>query len=129
MSKSSKQKKDLDFEISFYENILKRTPEFSEALIALGDAYTKKGFYVKGLEVDKKLSILKPEDPIIFYNLACSFSLLRDIEKSLDALQKAVLLGYDDFVYMQKDTDLDNVRSDVRFKEKILKFKPPIAKK
>lgn len=108
--------KDLEFEIKFYENILKDNPDFVEALIALGDAYTKNGRYEEGLKVDQKLAKLKPKDPVVFYNLACSYSLLKELDVSLEALRKAIKLGYDDFSYIQKDLDLENLRQDKRYK-------------
>ncbi len=107
---------DLEFEIKFYENILKDSPDFVEALVALGDAYTKNGRYEEGLKVDQKLAKLKPKDPVVFYNLACSYSLLKELDVSLEALRKAIKLGYDDFSYMQKDLDLENLRQDKRYK-------------
>ena len=112
-------KDDLDFEISFYEELIKDKPDFVAALIPLGDAYTKRGLYKKGLEVDKKLARLKPEDPLIHYNLACSYSLLKMVEQALQALKKAIDLGYRDFSFMEADTDLDNVRKDSRYKKLI----------
>lgn len=101
---------DLDFEIRFYEKFLKQRPDYVQALIALGDAYTKRGFYQKGLEVDKQLSKLKPDDPLVFYNLACSHSLLGSIDQAAPALKKAIKLGYSDLSWLEKDPDLENLR-------------------
>jgi len=112
-----------DFEIKFYEGVLKNSPDFVEALIALGDLYTKKGFYKKGLNVDLRLAKLKPDDPIIFYNLACDYSLLNEIDRAIEALKKAISLGYDDFDYLKRDRDLENLRKDKRFKSLISLFK------
>lgn len=106
----AKSKKTSNFEISFYENILKERPDFVGALISLGDAYTRKGFYSQGLVVDRKLVSLKPDDPVIHYNLACSLSLTGKPQEAINELKKAVLLGYDDFVYILEDVDLKNVR-------------------
>jgi tetratricopeptide (TPR) repeat protein len=106
-----------DFEIVFCEGLLEKNPNFIEALTLLGELYTKKGLYEKGLEVDRKLSHLKPDDAIVFYNLACSYSLLKEIEKSFESLKKAVELGYDELSYMLEDKDLKNLREDKRFQE------------
>jgi tetratricopeptide (TPR) repeat protein len=114
---------DLDFEISFFENIIKNNPNFVEALIALGDNYTKKGRYEEGLKIDLKLVQLRPDDPVVHYNLACSYSLLKMPDQSLAALKKAIQLGYREFSFMQKDPDLDFIRKDPRFKELILSLK------
>jgi tetratricopeptide (TPR) repeat protein len=117
------RKRKKDFEIKFYEGLLKKRPEFIDALISLGDAYTRKGFYREGLEVDKRLVQLKPEDPIIHYNLACSLSLVGEIEPAFKELKKAVLLGYEDFSYMLKDPDLENARKHPQFSDFFEKIK------
>ena len=45
--KEDKKKKDLDFEIDFFEQLLKKKPDFIQALTALGNAYTQRGDYKK----------------------------------------------------------------------------------
>lgn len=117
------EKEDLNFEISFYEGLIEEKPDFVEALIPLGDAYTKRGLYEKGLEIDKRLARLRPDEPLIHYNLACSYSLLKMINEALEALNKATHLGYRDFDFMDSDPDLNNVKQDSRYKELVSKFK------
>ncbi|MBF0485967.1 MAG: hypothetical protein HQL16_05590 [Candidatus Omnitrophica bacterium] len=108
---------DPQFEIAFYENVLKNSPNFIEALVAIGDLYTKEGFYQKGLAVDEKLSTLRPEDPVVFYNLACSYSLLNEIPKARKAMSRAVACGYDDWKHLESDPDLLNLMTDSDFTE------------
>jgi tetratricopeptide (TPR) repeat protein len=108
---------DLDFEISFFEEVLEERPDYLEALIALGDAYTKKGRYHEGLAIDKRLIYLKPDDPVIRYNLACSYSLLQMPDQCLEALEKAIRLGYRDFLFMEEDPDLAFIQKDPRYQE------------
>jgi hypothetical protein len=52
---------------------------------------------------------------MVFYNLACSYSLTNCINESIKALKKAVFLGYNDSKWMDIDPDLDNVRTDTRY--------------
>jgi tetratricopeptide (TPR) repeat protein len=118
-----RKSEDLDFQMSFYEGVLKENPNFVEALIALGEIYTKKGMYDKGLKIDKKLSRLRPDNPIIHYNLACSLSLLGELSNSFKAIKQAIELGYNDFIFMNNDPDLANLRSDERFIELVKKVK------
>ncbi len=121
------QNDDCDFEIRFFESIVKEKPNFIEALAALGDLYTKKGYCKEGLKVDLRLSTLRPDDPIILYNLACSYSLLEDIDRALEVIKQAIACGYDDFNHLAKDDDLKNLREDKRFKKLILKQKDGIS--
>jgi tetratricopeptide (TPR) repeat protein len=109
--------KKKDFEILFYESLLQKKPNFTQVLSCLGDAYTRKGFYQESLEVDKKLVVLRPDDPIAHYNLSCTLSLLGDAERALEELKRAILLGYDDFSYILKDPDLENIRKHPTFQK------------
>lgn len=103
------------FEMGFYENVLKEAPDFIEALSALGDLYTKEGYYEKGLEVDKRLARLRPDDGVILYNLACSYSLLNDVPRARSTMKAALENGYEDIEYLLQDTDLLNLLSDAKF--------------
>jgi len=118
-----KMEEDLDFEISFYEDLVKDKPDYVDALILLGDAYSKKGLFEKGLATDLKLSQLRPKDPTIHYNLACDYALLKDADRCLETLEKAIRIGYRDFRYMTKDPDLEFIRHDARYKELILRHR------
>lgn len=106
----------MDFEIHFYERILDRKPDFVQALMALGDLYTKKGRFQEGLTLDRRLSQLRPEDPYVFYNLACSYSLINDIAKAASVMKLAVKNGYRNFVFLENDRDLVNLLKDADFR-------------
>ncbi len=122
------QKTDDEFTIWFLEGVLEKYPAYVECLMYLGNAYTATGMYEKGLKVDLKLSRLRPEDPLVHYNLACSFSLLGKLNESLESLEKAVDLGYDDLMYLVNDSDLDSLRDDENYKVLINKLKKSLEK-
>lgn len=113
----SARKEDLEFEIRFFEGVSQRDPDFIEALQILGDAYTKTGQWEKGLKIDQRLSRLCPDNSLVFYNLACSYSLLKHLDEAFAALGQAVKLGYNDARWLVKDPDLDNLRHDNRFEK------------
>lgn len=97
---------DLDFEISFLEGVLKHRPNYVDALAPLAEAYTRQGAYEKGLEIDKRLAYLCQNDPIVHYNLACSYVLSGHTAKALTALKRAVRLGFWDIDHIGRDSDL-----------------------
>lgn len=117
------KKEDIDFEIAFYNGLIGKNPNFVEALVALGDLYTKAGMYQEGLAVDERLAQLRPDDPVVLYNLACSYSLLNDIDKAFRAVKKAINRGYSDFNHLERDDDLSNLREDRRFRQYFLRIK------
>ena len=110
-AKNTAKLRDLDIEIRFLEGILESDPQYIEALEAIASDYTERGLYAKGLDVDLRITALKPKDPLAHYNLGCSYSLTGPEEKSADTLEMAILLGYNDFDYMDKDPDLNNLRA------------------
>jgi tetratricopeptide (TPR) repeat protein len=117
MAQKEKEQDDINFEIRFYEGILAKSPDFIQALTALGSLYTQAGHYEKGLATDQHLAQLRPDDPLVLYNLSCSYSLLGQVDKSFSVIKQAVDCGYKDFKFLEKDKDLDNLRRDNRFKD------------
>src|SRR6185436_792957 len=97
---SRREVRDLEVEISFLNGVVRRDPDFVEALQVLGDAYTKRGRFDAGLEVVEQLSKLCPDDPMVLYNLACSYALTKRHEPASDALMRAIDAGYSDFKWM-----------------------------
>ncbi len=110
----------IDFEIVFYEGVVRQKPNYVEALIPLADAYTRKGLYEKGLMIDRRLATLCKDDPVVHYNLACSLALLKKKKEALAALKKAIQFGYTDFGHMRRDADLKSLHGTPEF-EKLLK--------
>ena len=76
------------WEMRFYEDILKRNPDYVEVLMLLGNLYTGRKMYAQGLQVDQRLATLKKDDPIVHYNLACSHSLLKQVGDAFRALSR-----------------------------------------
>lgn len=118
----SPEQSQLDFELELYGRILERYPDYVDVLRVMGNNLTLRGRYAEGLQIDKRLVRLRPDDPLAHYNLACSYALLKRPELSLKALRRAVELGYRDFRYMREDRDLDSVRHDPRFRQLLREY-------
>ena len=110
-------------EINFLRQLEKRLPNDIELLKVLADLYTKNNLIKEGLEIDLHLSRLDPEDSVIWYNLACSYSLNKKINEAFESLFKAVNLGYNDLSHIKKDQDLNNLRHDSRYEELLKRIK------
>jgi Flp pilus assembly protein TadD len=111
------EQSQIDFEIDFFGGVLERHPCYVDVLRAHANNLTLKGRYTDGLQVDKRLVQLRPNDPLAHYNLACSFALLKRPDQAIKTLRRAVELGYRDFRYMREDRDLDSIRHDPRFRQ------------
>jgi tetratricopeptide (TPR) repeat protein len=112
----------LDFEIEFFGRILERQADYVDVLRVQGNNLTLKGRYADGLQIDKRLIQLRPNDPLAHYNLACSYALLKRTDQAIRTLRRAIELGYHDFRYMREDHDLDAVRHDPRFRQLLREY-------
>lgn len=117
------EQRNLDVEISFIEGVVRRDPGYVEALQILGDDYTKRGRYEDGLKIDEQLATLRPQDPTVLYNLACSYSLTGRVDDGLSILERALAAGYNDFKWLSQDPDLEPLRSHPQYERVRSKIK------
>ncbi len=125
---SREERKDLDIEIGFIEGVVKRDPGFVEALLVLGDDYTRRGKYDEGLKVDLRLAKARPNDPGVHYNLACSYALTGQLERAAQSLNTALDLGYRDFKWLRRDPDLKPLRQHPLYRKLRVKIRALITK-
>jgi tetratricopeptide (TPR) repeat protein len=111
-----RETRELDVKIEFIEGVVRRDPDYVEALQLLGDHYTQRGRFEQGLKVDERLSRLEPANPLVYYNLACSYSLTNQVDLAAAALERALSLGYRDFKWLAKDPDLRLLRKHPIFR-------------
>ena len=115
---------DHEFEIKFFETVLKRDPSYADVVEILGGLYTKHGRFVDGLRMDRRLVRLLPSNATAHYNLACSLALVKRKAAALRSLRQAVQLGYRDFDWMQQDPDLDGLKQHPDFIALLNQLKP-----
>ena len=122
------EQRELDTKIEFIEGLVRRDPNNVDALQILGDHYTQRGRINEGLQVDERLARLEPRNPLVFYNLACSYSLSGEIDQAANALERALQLGYRDFDWLAKDPDLKPLRGHAAFDDLKAKIRQLKAK-
>ncbi|HVS53844.1 MAG TPA: hypothetical protein VHD62_15925 [Opitutaceae bacterium] len=115
---------DPEFEIGFFESVLRRSPSDASVVEILGGLYTRQGRVADGLKMDRKLVKLQPRNATAHYNLACSLALSKRKSAALDALRQAVELGYRDFDWMQQDPDLEALKKHPQFQALLEELKP-----
>ncbi|HVU25264.1 MAG TPA: hypothetical protein VHE13_14140 [Opitutus sp.] len=118
------QPRDHEFEIAFFESVLKRDSSYAAIVELLGGLYTKHGRIADGLRMDRKLVRLQPDNPTAHYNLACSLALVKRPAAALRSLRHAVDLGYRDYDWMQQDPDLEGLKKLPAFVALLGQLKP-----
>lgn len=96
--------------IANYKMALHHDPENPDFYINLSTAYLKEKNFAKAHTALLTLKTKSPQNPLLYYNLACYFSLRNEITASKEALQKAAVLGFKKFEDIQTDSDLENLR-------------------
>jgi len=99
------------------EQVLEQHPESSSAayvgaigLVDLGDPNRAREWASRALAID-------PDDPAVHYNVACVYSLIGDVDQSIDLLERLVpRLSYQRKALMSTDPDLDPLRNHPRFR-------------
>jgi len=114
---------DLHFEIAFCHSILKRDANDIATMEILAGLCTRSGRLDEGLEWDRKIVSLDPENAVGHYNLACSLALKARNSEAVNQLRTAMEKGYRDFEWMQEDPDLESLRQIPAFQSLLSEFK------
>jgi tetratricopeptide (TPR) repeat protein len=112
--------RDVSFETSFFESVLKRDRNYTDVIEILGGLYTKQGRIADGLKMDRRLVRLQPKNSTAHYNLACSLALMKRKAIALRELKLSVELGYNDHAWMAKDPDLIGLREHPEFQKLVI---------
>lgn len=99
-----------------FGEVLKEEPNNGRAWYLLGMSLHSLGKYEQAIGAfEKNVDIAK--NPTSMYNIACGYSRLKQADKAFEWLEKAIGAGAAPFVNLSTDADLENVRSDARFKK------------
>jgi tetratricopeptide (TPR) repeat protein len=110
-----REQSQLEFELDFLGRVLERDPLYGDALKVHADNLAAKGYYNRALQADLQLVRLRPDKPVAWYNLACSYALLGMADRAFEALERSLRLGYKLIHHLRRDPDLKSLRSDPRF--------------
>ena len=70
----------------------------------------------KSLEWLRKALELDPEDGMLLYNAGCIYAMAGLKDAAIDALDRSVAAGLNQIAWFEKDSNLDPLREDQRFK-------------
>lgn len=103
--------------------------DFDQLIAEAEQAYQAKKYeiagknYLKAFELTDSVNVSKND----FYNAACVFALQNDKNHAFELLTKAIEAGWQDMAWLQKDSDLQNLREDTEWQSILEKTKVKIA--
>ena len=96
---------------------LERVPEDVRARILLASTLADGGHEDECIRHLQTAVALRPGDPSILYNAACTYGVLRRKAEALETLKKAAAAGYGNLPWMAQDPDLDCLHDEPEFRK------------
>ena len=109
------EREQADFEIEFYGRVLARSATNSDVIRRLVEHHSRRCNYPAALPLYRKLVELRPNDCIARYNLACTLSMLGNLDEAMQMLEAAFQQGYVDIAHLEADADMEPLRSHVGY--------------
>lgn len=69
----------------------------------------------KAIEFAERSMAIDPDDPVLLYNVACTYSVLGKHDEAISCLERAVDKGFGHKEWLDHDPDLAPIRSNPRF--------------
>jgi TolB-like protein/Flp pilus assembly protein TadD len=98
------------------EERLENSPDDCRALYMGANALVALGEIERGLEWANRARQLEPEEPMVLYNLACIYSMAGKPDEAISCLEKSLPHGAAYQEWSRRDSNLDPLRQDPRFK-------------
>jgi tetratricopeptide (TPR) repeat protein len=102
--------------IKTYETFLRENPANGRAWFNLGFALHYSSEHTRAIHAFEQAIQLGYRKPTSMYNVACGYSMMGNRDAAFEWLEKSVDAGFEIEGYIRGDEDLDNLRSDPRFK-------------
>lgn len=107
-----KWRETLQAALQMYPKYLLQHPDDARARIWYAIDLTKGDRFDEAKAEATKAIQLSPDDPVMLYNVACFYSRLGDSQPAIDTLKKSIIAGYENYEWIKRDSDFNNIRSE-----------------
>ncbi|MDP9177354.1 MAG: protein kinase [Gemmatimonadota bacterium] len=95
---------------------LELVPDDTRACVLAAGGFAALGEVDRAAELAERALAIDPDDPMLLYNVACTYAQLHKTSEALDCLESAVDKGYGHKEWIEHDSDFDSIRDNPRFK-------------
>jgi len=107
--------------LSVLQRQIELVPEDARARVLLAITYAEDGRMDESAALARRATELRPNDPNIHYNVACTYGLMNKKAEALATLKKTIELGYSNWDWIRRDTDLNCLHGDPEFESLLAK--------
>ncbi len=119
MGEKEKYQKILHEGLTTYKRYLSQHPDDSRGHMYYATDLAQVGRKEEAKVQAAKAIELSPDDPLMLYNAACFYAQMGEKVAAIQSIKDAIAVGYGNFEWLTRDTDLDSLRDDPEFKELI----------
>ena len=101
--------------LKLMEDRLELNPDDARAANLAAAFLARLGDLSKAVEYADRSLAIDPEDPMLLYNVACTYVALKRTDDALNCLERAVDKGFGHKEWIDHDPDLDPLRENLRF--------------
>jgi TolB-like protein/Tfp pilus assembly protein PilF len=119
MGEKEKYQKILHEGLEVYKRYLSQHPDDSRCHMYYATDLAQVGRKDEAKLQAAKAIELSPDDPLMLYNAACFYAQMGEKKEAIQSLRDAIAVGYGNYEWLRRDTDLDTLRDEPEFKELI----------
>src|SRR5512141_974618 len=101
--------------LKLMEDRLELNPDDARAANLAAAFLARLGDLSKAVEYADRSLAIDPEDPMLLYNVACTYVALKRYDDAMNCLERAVDKGFGHKEWIDHDPDLDPLRPNMRF--------------
>jgi serine/threonine protein kinase/Tfp pilus assembly protein PilF len=101
--------------LKLMEDRLELNPDDARAANLAAAFLARLGDLSKAVEYADRSLAIDPEDPMLLYNVACTYVALKRYDDAMNCLERAVDKGFGHKEWIDHDPDLDPIRENLRF--------------
>ena len=94
---------------------ISKVPEDARARVLLAGDYAILNRLDDAIREANMAMILRPNDALMMYNLACTFCMMNKKDEAMSALRKSAAAGFHDIDWIRRDPDLNLLHDDPEF--------------
>ncbi|MCP4134197.1 MAG: hypothetical protein GY754_24705 [bacterium] len=89
--------------------------------VSRGDVYSDMTLYKEAVKEYMEAIKINPSIPVYYYDVSCAYSLMKNKEKSMQFLEKALAVGFNDLDHLKNDKSLNYIKNTEQFTKLIKK--------
>lgn len=102
--------------VKHFESFLRTAPDNGRGWFNLGYSLHYSSEHERAIRSFEQAIRHGYRKPVAMYNIACAYAMMGNKDSAFEWLEKSTEAGFEVGSYAKSDTDLDNLRSDARFK-------------